>query len=55
MNLSYLQFGSDDVNQLTPKHSIIARKFVVYEEVEEDCDDTSSISTLTFLNFVLAS
>ena len=55
MNLSYSQFGSHDVNQLTPKHSIIARKFVVYEEVEEDCDETSSISTLTFLNFVLAS
>ena len=55
MNLTDLQFGSHDVYQLTPKQSIIARKFVVYEEVEEECDETSGISTLTFLNFVLAS
>ena len=55
MNLSYLQFGSHDVNQWTPNQSNIARKFVVYEEVEEECDETSGISTLTFLNFVLAS
>ena len=33
------------------------RKFVVFQEEEEDadCDETSNISTLTFLNFVLAS
>ena len=55
MNLTYSQFGSHDVNQLTSKQSIIPRKFIVYEEVEEECDETSGISTLTFLNFVLAS
>ena len=36
---------------------IRARKFVVYQEEaeEEHCDETSDISTLTFLNFVIAS
>ena len=33
-----------------------SRKFVVFEEEEEqDCDEASNISTLTFLNFVIAS
>ena len=54
MNFSKINFESSNFNPFTSK-SINARKFVVYEEVEEDCDEASSISTLTFLNFVLAS
>ena len=55
MNVSNIQFDQNSFHNLVNPESINARKFVVYEEVEEDCDETSSISTLTFLNFVLAS
>ena len=49
------QTTTSDINNAR-ENKITARKFVVFEEEEEgDCDESSSISTLTFLNFVLSS
>ena len=55
MNVSNSQFDQNDFRRLANPELVNERKFVVYEETEEDCDEKSSISTLTFLNFVLAS
>ena len=55
MNFSRAQISKINPNELSYSTISNERKFVVYEEIEDDCEESSSISTLTFLNFVLAS
>ena len=48
---------ANNLHNFSYKQITSARKFVVYDEeaAEDDCQEASEISTLTFLNFVVSS